>query len=410
MSSIIYNIVIKFYHLAIKWASPFNEKARLWVNGRRNWVEDLKKSIDKSNNIVWFHVSSLGEFEQGRPVIEKIKQEHPSYKILVTFFSPSGYEIRKNYKGADFIFYLPPDSKKNAKIFLDIVRPIKIFFVKYEFWYHYLNESNKKEISTYLISAIFRENQLFFKPYGKWYKKMLGSFTYIFVQDIKSQELLEIHGIKNVKIAGDTRFDRVKEISSSIRDLPVVKEFAEGCQVIIAGSTWEPDEKLIIPYILNSGEKIKCIIAPHEIHESHVKQILQACNEQAVRYSEINEQTTFRHKKVLVIDNIGMLSSLYPYGQVAFIGGGFGKGIHNILEPATFGLPVVFGPAYHKFKEAFDLVEQQGAFPISNRDELKKVLDSLLTTGMKGHASKICRQYIESNIGATSIIMDESFS
>lgn len=400
----LYSLGLKLYHSGILIFSLFNGKAKKWVNGRKNLFKTITERIRPGEKIIWFHAASLGEFEQGRPVIEAIRKSHTEYKILITFFSPSGYEIRKNYAGADYIFYLPFDSKKNAKKFIGIVQPEKVFFIKYEFWYHYLNSLYKKNIPVYLISGIFRKDQVFFKWYGTWFRKMLRVFKHVFVQDENSLQLLKTIGIHSVSVSGDTRFDRVAEIARQAKSIDVAEKFRDNKITFICGSTWEKDEEHILKYINESALPVKFIIAPHEIDEGHIQHIISKLKKSYTRYSmaEMNKLPT---SEVLIIDNIGMLSSLYKYGDVAYIGGGFGVSIHNILEPATFELPVVFGPNFRKFKEAVDLISSGGAFTISSFTEVKENFDNLLNDQVRQEAGKIAKNYILVNCGATHTIM-----
>ncbi|HSO85855.1 MAG TPA: glycosyltransferase N-terminal domain-containing protein [Draconibacterium sp.] len=407
---LLYKTGIFFYSIIIHLFAGFNEKARFFVNGRKNWEEILKQKIDKKAKNVWFHCSSLGEFEQGRPVIEELKQQFPEYKIVLTFFSPSGYEIRKNYPLADVVVYLPMDTKRNANTFLNIVKPEKVFFVKYEFWYFYITELRKRNIPLFIISAIFRENQQFFKntPWGKWYRKMLFMIEHLFVQNEKSGELLKSVGISNFTVSGDTRFDRVAAIANSAKEIPIVEKFKGNSMLIIAGSTWKPDEELLAAFINQSG--LKFIIAPHEVSESNINRIHQLLKKPAISISKVTEAEIDRFQ-VLIIDSVGLLSSLYRYGNIAYIGGGFGVGIHNILEAATFGLPVIFGPNYKRFKEAVDLTFEGGAYSISNSDELRNTLNSLIND-KKEHekATEICKNYVIKNVGSTKVIIKKVFN
>ncbi len=399
-----YSLGLQFYYLAILVASLFNRKARLWIKGRKGIFDKIREKVRSENNIFWFHASSLGEFEQGRTLIETIKNKNKSVKILLTFFSPSGYEIRKNYKTADYIFYLPLDTKKNALKLIKSVNPTKVFFIKYEFWYHYLNQLEIKNIPVYLISANFRQNQVFFRWYGGWFRKILQKFTHIFVQNKKSESLLKQIGIDNVTVTGDTRFDRVAEIAKQTKRIEITEKFRHGSQVIIAGSTWDKDEEILVEFINSSSTDIKYIIAPHEIHESSIQRIIKSINKPVIRFSSAT-LANINDYRVLIIDNIGMLSSLYRYADIAYIGGGFGAGIHNILEAATFGLPVVFGPNYGKFQEAVDLVESGGAFPVNNYSTLKIQIENLLGKSGKNEAGKIAREYVLKNQGATRKII-----
>ncbi|MGZ4056080.1 MAG: 3-deoxy-D-manno-octulosonic acid transferase [Bacteroidia bacterium] len=400
----LYNLSVFFYSLAIHIASAFNSKAKLWVNGRKNVFETLSSKIQnpKSKNVIWFHCASLGEFEQGRPLIEKIRQQHPELKIVLTFFSPSGYEIRKNYSGADHIFYLPIDSPKNAKKFVEIVNPKFVFFVKYEFWFNYLNEIKNKNIPLYLVSGIFREDQHFFKWYGGWFKKQLNCFTTFFLQDEASFELLKNNNFKNILLTGDTRFDRVFEISKNIKSIPLIQQFKQNSDVFIAGSSWAEDEKIISSL---KSEGLKLIIVPHEVDEKHIQLIIRQFSfSKTLRFSQANENNV-KDAQILIIDNIGMLSSIYQYGTIAYIGGGFGKGIHNILEAATFGLPVIFGPNYQKFSEAKELIHLGGAFSIKDVSEFKKTIELLEDKTVLQTASHIAKYYVSSRIGASDKIL-----
>lgn len=402
----LYSLGLRFYYLLILLASLFNNKARLWIKGRKGIFDKIQKQVKSENNLFWFHTSSLGEFEQGRPLIEALKNKNNSIKILLTFFSPSGYENRKNYKTADYIFYMPPDTKKNARQFINLIQPSKAFFIKYEFWYHYLNQLKKNNIPVYLISANFRQKQIFFKWYGGWFRKMLYKFAHIFVQNKKSEQLLKNIGLDNITISGDTRFDRVAEIAKQAKRIEIAEKFKQDNSIIIGGSTWDKDEEIIIEFINTSQRKTKYIIAPHEIHESNIQRIIKSINKPVISYSSasINNVNDFQ---VLIIDNIGMLSSLYRYADIAYIGGGFGVGIHNILEAATFGLPVVFGPNYKKFQEAVDLVESGGAFSVDSYENLQIRFENLLENIETNKAGKISKEYVLNNQGATSKILNE---
>ncbi len=400
----LYNLAIYTYNILIRISAAFgNSKAKLWLKGRENIFERIDAALKPQEKRIWIHASSLGEFEQGRPVIEKLKELRPDYKIVLTFFSPSGYEIRKDYKGADYIFYLPIDKRENAARFLDLVKPEKVIFIKYEFWHNYLTSIKSRNIPLFLISANFRKDQHFFKWYGGWFRKLLHNFEHIFVQNERSANLLKSININRITIAGDTRFDRVYSIATSSRELPEVKNFVDGSFCIIAGSTWEPDEKLLIKYLNETSHPVKMIVAPHEIKDAAIENIIQKLNKKAVRYSQLQNAGA---ADILIIDNIGMLSSLYRYGKIAYIGGGFGKGIHNILEAATFGLPVLFGPNYQKFQEAVNLTKAGGAFPIKDYDELRSTLNILIEDTVKNNnCSQTSRQFIENNLGATDIIL-----
>lgn len=401
----LYNIGIQAYGVAIKTASMFNEKAAAWVKGRRGIWNKLSSIERGKGRLVWFHAASLGEFEQGRPVMERLREIEPHTKILLTFFSPSGYEIRKNYPGADYIYYLPLDTPSNAKRFLDTFQPDAAVFIKYEFWYNFLRELHDRNIPTYLISAIFRPNQPFFKSWGKLHKEMLGFFTKLFVQDETSLQLLSTIGIDRVQQAGDTRFDRVMQIAQAAKRLERVELFCNGSPTIVCGSTWPADEDIIIHYINNhSGQHQKWIIVPHEIGESHIQSILNKCHVPTARYSD--EKADLQACQVLVVDGIGFLSSIYRYGIIAYIGGGFGKGIHNTLEAAVYGIPVIFGPRHEKFKEALDLLKQGGGFTINNTDEFTSLVDSLIENpAITKTAGQNALSFVQSQLGATDAII-----
>ena len=407
----LYKTAIFLYLLIAHIVSPFNKKARLFVKGRKNWRKKLAEKVNKNERYIWFHCASLGEFEQGRPLIEEIKKQFPESKIALTFFSPSGYEIRKNYDLADIVAYLPLDTKRNARDFISLLNPEKVFFVKYEFWYFYISELKKREIPLFVISAIFRKNQQFFKntPWGKLYRTILFQFEHIFVQDETSAQLLKSVGVTNYTVSGDTRFDRVATIVRNSKNMPIVEKFRGNAPLLVAGSTWKPDEELLSEYI-NNNKHAKFIIAPHEVSETNINRLLKMLKVPAIRFSQI-ENAEPAHFKVLVIDSIGLLSSLYRYGNVAYIGGGFGVGIHNILEAATFGLPVIFGPNYSKFKEALDLIALGGAFSISDFNQLETITDALLFDNeTRKKASETCLKYVAENVGSTTLIIKKLFN
>ena len=356
--------------------------------------------------MAWVHCASLGEFEQGRPVIRQFREAFPAYKILLTFFSPSGYEVRKDYPQADYIFYLPWDTASNATRFVEITRPKIAFFIKYEFWHNYALALHKKNIPLLSVSSIFREGQVFFKGYGGWFRSTLRKFDHFFVQNEKSGQLLKSIGIAHVTIAGDTRFDRVNEAIQKVREIPIAREFKSNGQTIVVGSCWPKDMELLAPHINENAGKLKFIIAPHEIKESFLKEIETSVNVKTVRYSQANENISGHH--VLLIDNVGMLSSLYQYGEFAYVGGGFGKGLHNILEAACFGIPVFFGNKnYKKFQEATDLIMRGGAFDVNDYADFKKKYESLANNPKNYQvASEVTRSYIAENIGATQKVID----
>lgn len=402
-----YNIGIRLYVLLIHVATLFNSKAKSWVTGRKKIFELIEQKVDVTKKTAWFHVSSLGEFEQGRPVIEAFKQKYPNYQIVLTFFSPSGYEVRKNYALADAIFYLPYDSAKNARRFIQLVNPDIAFFVKYEFWFHYLSQLNKQSVPTYIFSAIFRPSQHFFKWYGGWYRKMLTYFTFLFVQNQKSEQLLKNIGINNVAIGGDTRFDRVYQIAQESKDIPEFELFCKDKKVIVAGSTWDKDEQLLKHTIETLGDDVRLILAPHEIHSSNIKRIEKLFGNACVCFSK-KDEVDISKAQVLIIDSIGLLSSLYKYGQVSYIGGGFGVGIHNTLEAATYGVPVIFGPKYQKFQEAVDLIENGAAFSIQNQDELKNKFHELFfNENQRNLCGKEAINYVNKMRGGTALLLDK---
>ena len=394
------------YKTGIIIASLWNKKARLWIDGRKNIFEKLRSQLSTHNSqLIWMHCSSLGEFEQGRPVIEKLRSQIPNSKFILTFFSPSGYEIRKNYKAADWIFYLPMDSASNAKKFIDLVNPQMAIFIKYEYWYYYLNECKKRNIPLLMVSAIFRKGQLFFKWFGGFHRKMLTCFSYFFVQDVESFELLLSISISNVIVAGDTRFDRVAEIAENFKPIEEIEKFCGDSNVLVAGSTWPDDEKILKEAIKDFPD-LKLIIAPHEIHAEHLKQLKQVFPD-SMFYSQFTTDhlplTTHNH---LIIDNIGMLSRLYHYATITYVGGGFTRGIHNTLEAAVFGKPVVFGPNYKKFKEAIDLINTGGAISVNSSNELVIQLKNLLPDKkLLDEISKRSLDFVQQNKGATEKIL-----
>jgi len=389
----LYNISIHFYVIGIYISSLFNAKAKQWVRGRKNIFQTLKTSTENQNKIVWFHCASLGEFEQGKPIIEAYKITYPTHKILLTFFSPSGYEIRKNTPLADFVFYLPADTPSNAKQFVKIVKPIKVIFVKYEFWFNYMAECKKQNIPFYSVSSIFRKDQSFFKY--NWFAKQLQHITHFFVQDKTSADLLKSIGLTNYTISGDSRFDSVLANTQKPVRIPLIETFSKSKPTIICGSTWPKDEILLVKYIKDHPEN-NYIIAPHELH--HISDLQKQTD--ALLYSKANE-TNVLMTNVLIIDSIGILSNIYQYANIAYIGGGFGVGIHNILEAVAFGLPVIFGPNYQKFNEAKELINQKGAISISNYKELTSTIYFF-----NSFDKSIAINYIKSSSGATDIIVN----
>ena len=406
---LIYDFCIALYSGLMSVVALWNKKAKQWVAGRKNIFERMFAAIAPSDRVVWIHVASLGEFEQGRPIIEEIRRQHPEYKILLTFFSPSGYEIRKNYDGADYIFYLPADTLSNVKRFLDIAHPEIAVFVKYEFWLNYLTQLKKRGVRSYLVSAIFRRDSVFFRNYGSMWREALDAFDQMFVQNDESRELLHSIGFDNVIVAGDTRFDRVAAIAKAAKPVEIVAKFKGESQLFVAGSTWGPDEDILLP-LVNENPQIKFVIAPHEMDEVRIGKILTTTKCGAVRYTECNEQTDFSKAQVLVLDTIGILSSVYGYALWSYIGGGFGVGIHNTLEAATFGLPIAFGPNYEKFKEARDMVALGAATSVKSVNELRNWFAPLRDDAdYLARTSAIAKSYTAKNQGATALFMKIAF-
>lgn len=400
----LYNIGIHLYYLLALLISPFNGKAKLWIKGRKSVFHYLQDNINEDKKTAWFHVSSLGEFEQGRPIIEAFKEKYPDYTIVLTFFSPSGYEIRKNYNGAHLICYLPLDTKRNAKKFMKIVRPKLVFFVKYDYWFHFLKQAKKSGARLFLISGVFREKQAFFKVYGGWYRQILTWFEHFFVQNQESVNLLKGINITKTTISGDSRFDRVVQIAQNGKSIDIAETFSRDAMTIVCGSTWPADEELLIRY-LSSNPDVKLILAPHEIHKNHIDSIINLLDVPYVLYSDASNYN-LNSARVLIIDNIGMLSSIYKYGKIAYIGGGFGVSIHNTLEAAVYGIPVIFGPNYHKFQEAKDLIECKGGNSFTNYDELKNLLNNFINKpGILEESGKASLAYVNSMTGATKRVL-----
>jgi 3-deoxy-D-manno-octulosonic-acid transferase len=389
-----------------KLAALFNPKANDFVKGRKNIFRKLEEQFSKNNApVIWIHCASLGEFEQGRPLIEAFKNEKPNHKILLTFFSPSGYEVRKNYSSADFVFYLPWDGKSNAKKFISITKPSLAVFIKYEFWYHYTHQLHKQNIPIVSASSIFRKDQFFFKPYGSFYRDVLKKFTYFFVQNTVSVKLLNGIGIRNCKHTGDTRFDRVNALTHQPGEIPLVEKFKDKQHTWVVGSSWQEDMEVLLPFINESADRLKFIIAPHEISESFISTIEKNLQVKSMRFSKPPENPEAH--SVLIIDNIGMLSKLYKYAEFAYVGGGFGKGLHNILEPACYGIPVFFGNRnYEKFQEANDLIMRGGAFEISGYADLRSKYELLISRPENYLiACEVTAEYVKENLGATDLII-----
>jgi len=407
----LYQFGIYFYQFIAILVSPFNEKARSFVKGQRGVFKELKAKFPVPYKVVWVHCASLGEFEQGRPLIEAIKKQYPNYKVMLTFFSPSGYEVRKNYAEADMVSYLPLDTKAKVRRFLDLVKPEVAFFVKYEFWQNYYQELANRKIPLYLVSVIFRPEQLFFtsKPQGQWYRNILKGVAHFFVQNKQSADLLQRIGFPNYTITGDTRFDRVAEIAAARKELPIVEEFKGDSLLLVAGSSWRPDEELLVEY-LKANPAVKIVFAPHEVKEANVARLVSLIEAPVVRYTT-GVPANLKDARVLIVDCIGVLSSVYRYADVAYIGGGFGVGIHNTLEAAIYNIPVLFGPNYLRFQEAVELVERGLAFPVTKSTEVVDKLDELF--GRPEVRSKIaagCAQFMGENVGATQKIMQKVFN
>ena len=402
----IYNLIIYLYLLGVAVYSRFNEKVRKMWRGERDAFRVLREKVDPSAQYVWFHAASLGEFEQGRPLMEQLRRDHPEYKILLTFFSPSGYEVRKNYEGADIICYLPLDTITNARRFLRTLRPVMAFFIKYEFWYNYMHILKHRGVPVYSVSSIFRPDQVFFKWYGRQYGRVLHCFTHFFVQNEISKELLANIGITDVSVVGDTRFDRVLQIKEAAKQLPIVEEFVSNNEegVFVAGSSWPPDEEIFIKYF-NQHPEWKLIIAPHVIGEDHLRQIEKLLEGRKVlRYTSATEKMVNDYD-VLIINCFGLLSSIYRYGDVAYVGGGFGVGIHNLLEAAVWDVPVFFGPNNQKFQEAQGL-KKSGGFEISNYEDFARQMDRFAADAEELRAQgKKAGSFVESLSGATAKVL-----
>ncbi len=401
---ILYNLGIYLYYIALYLLFPFSRKPRKMIKG--SWVVSriLHQQMEKDKPYIWFHAASLGEFEQGRPLIERIRERYPQYKILLTFFSPSGYEVQKNYQGADIVCYLPMDTPLNARRFIHGVRPQMAFFIKYEFWKNYLDELHREGIPVYSVSSIFRKKQIFFKWYGGIYRNVLKDFTHLYVQNETSKRFLGKLGVHNATVVGDTRFDRVLEIREAAKELPIIERFKNNSPTLIAGSSWQPDEDIFIEYF-NQHPEIKLIIAPHVIDENHLVEIIDKLKRPYMRYSRIKEEK-ITEIDCLIIDCYGLLSSIYRYGDIAYIGGGFGVGIHNSLEAAVYGIPVIFGPKHQKFMEAKGLIEEKGGFSIVDYEEFRGLMDRFLTDSSYLRAIGLnAGNFVQSRAGATEKIL-----
>lgn len=406
-----YNTSIKAYGLALKLASGFNEKAKLWVNGRKDWETQIASKISPSDRVLWVHCSSLGEFEQGRPVIEALKEKFPNHKIAVSFFSPSGYEIRKNYAGADVIFYLPLDTKMNAEKLINVLHPELLVLVKYEYWFNLITALHQKNIPTIVVSAIFRDSQNFFKKGGNnWFAQKLHLISHFFIQNQKSKVLLDSIGIQQSTLAGDTRFDRVKQIVHQNNQLDFMDQFKDDSKLIVVGSSWPKDEELFLNLIhekLNDDWKI--LFAPHNLHEKEIEAFITKINAPVVKFSNLENTTTIQlqEAKVFILNTIGILSKVYAYADITYIGGGFSAGIHNTLEAVTYGNPVVFGPKYKKFQEAVDLIEVSGGFSIANQNEFDTIMNRLMTDEkFRKESGQKAGDFVQKSPNATAMIME----
>lgn len=410
----LYDLLILFAGFVLKITALFNKKIKLFIDGRKQTFFKLQQAISKDDEVIWMHCASLGEFEQGRPIIEKLKLKFPTKKVVLTFFSPSGYEVRKNYEYADVVCYLPLDSAQNAKRFLDIVHPQLAIFVKYEFWPNMLKELKIRDIETLLISGLFRENQLFFKFYGGWMRKSLSTFSHFFVQDENSKQLLNSINFNNVTVSGDTRFDRVFEITHQNNKLPFIEEFINNKYTVVAGSTWKEDEMMLVDYINNkASENEKFIIAPHNINPKDIADLKNSISKKVVLFSEKPSNATqvdvnLSDYQVFIIDTVGILTKIYSYAHVAYVGGGFTKtGVHNVLEPATFGMPILIGPNYHKFNEAVDLVKNKACFVIADSKELSLHLNQFFQFEEKrSETGELAKKYVLDKTGATAKILN----
>ncbi|MBE0651462.1 MAG: 3-deoxy-D-manno-octulosonic acid transferase [Bacteroidales bacterium] len=403
---LIYNFSIYVYAALIRGASVFNPQAKQFLTGRRGQFRKMKAAVGASDEIVWFHCASVGEFEQARPVIEAFRKSFHDYKILLTFFSPSGYELRKNYEMADYVFYLPLDKTANARKFINIFHPRLAIFIKYEYWFNYIDEIYKAGIPLYFVSAIFRKQQHFFRFYGGWFRKQLQKVSWFFVQNETSDKLLSQIGIQNHEISGDTRFDRVLKVLDSSFNLPEIELFKGKNDLLVAGSTWPPDEDILRSYMDEKPENFKLLLVPHKIDENHIEEILKKFEAfSPVRYSQSNDKD-LADVRILVMDKMGLLSGLYRYATLAYIGGGFGVGIHNLLEAAVYGLPVIFGPNYQRFQEANDLLELGGGYSVKNAKKFQEVTDQLRhNSDSYKHASEVSKHYVRDNSGATEKVI-----
>ncbi|WP_127022945.1 3-deoxy-D-manno-octulosonic acid transferase [Flagellimonas beolgyonensis] len=402
----IYNFLVLLVGNILKVVALFQPKIQLFVSGRKNTFPELETKLSSDKENIWMHVASLGEFEQGLPILERLRKQFPDHRLILTFFSPSGYEVKKNTSAADVVVYLPMDTISNATRFLNLVQPEFAVFVKYEIWPNYLKELKQRNIPTFLVSALFSKRQIYFKPYGGFMRRSLTTFSHFFVQDNSSKALLQSIGFENCTVSGDTRLDRVSEILKRDNQLDFMTEFKNNHPCLVAGSTWPEDEELLIPYINRSDSNFKFVIAPHEIKEAHISKILAALQKKTICYSEMDNKN-MKDYDVLVVDTIGLLTKIYSYADMAYVGGGFATGLHNTMEPAVFGVPVVIGPKYHGFKEAEDLVANGGILSVSNQTEFYKVMDTFITDAQqREQVGAINANYIAANKGAADLITE----
>lgn len=406
--NILYNLFISLYGSGISVVSRFNPKARLWISGRKGWKERIKQSISPDDRIIWIHCSSLGEFEQGRPVMEKIRKEFPQHKIALSFFSPSGYEIRKDYRGADYIFYLPLDTPKNAKRLIKLLHPEVLILVKYEYWYNLLKRLQKKKTPVIVISAVIREDHIFFRPFGSWFRKRIASINHFFVQDLDSKNLLESINVHDATVAGDTRFDRVKEILHSDNQLEFIQNFKGNSKLIVAGSTWPDDEEILVKFINeNLPDDWKLIFAPHNIKEKDILSLSEAIQKPTAIYTK-SDENQIENSQILIVDTIGMLTKIYSYADIAYVGGGFTKtGVHNTLEPAVFGIPIIFGPNYENYFEAVDLIENEGAQRFKDQYDFDSKMGILISDeSERKRRGKAAAEYILQKPNSSELIIN----
>lgn len=406
--NIIYNLFVSLYGLGISAASAFNPKAKRWLNGRKDWKGKMRQAVSSDDKIIWVHCSSLGEFEQGRPVMERIRKKFPGHKIALSFFSPSGYEVRKNYEGADYVFYLPLDTKRNAKSIIKILHPEILILVKYEYWYNLLKKLQKKNIPVIVISAVIKENNIFIQSWGAWFRKRIEKITHFFVQDGDSKDLLESIGVKQVTISGDTRFDRVREIRQSSPELEFVEIFKGDHKLIVAGSTWPDDEEILTCFINQKlPDDWKVIFAPHNIDDKQVRALSEKLRKKTALYTK-SDSTQIGDAQILIVDTVGVLTKIYAYADISYVGGGFTRtGVHNTLEPAVFGVPVIFGPNYENYFEAIDLIQTEGAQRFKDQHDFNSKMEKLIQNEperkRRGNAAA---EYIAQKPNSSNLIMD----